>query len=90
MLHEQRAHLALMNLIGEQCAQFRSGTLAMMRAAGAEAVIATVERVPCPPPGCCGRGLVPGYAGRDRVGRVAAAVRERRARWHGWRRDPRP
>jgi len=44
MLHEQRAHLALMNLIGEQCAQFRSGTLALMRQAGAEAVIDTVER----------------------------------------------
>ena len=44
MLHEQRSHLAMMNLIGEQCAQFRSGTLAMMRAAGAETVIDTVER----------------------------------------------
>jgi len=44
MLHEKRSHLAQMNLIGEQCAQFRSGTLAMMREAGAEAVIDTVER----------------------------------------------
>lgn len=44
MLHEQRAHLAVMNLIGEQCAQFRSGTLALMRASGADAVIDIVER----------------------------------------------
>jgi enoyl-CoA hydratase/carnithine racemase len=44
MLHEQRSHLAQMNLIGEQCAQFRSGPLAMMRAAGVDGVKATVAR----------------------------------------------
>ncbi|NKB90352.1 MAG: hypothetical protein GKS06_19265 [Acidobacteria bacterium] len=44
MLQEKRSHLAQMNLIGEQCAQFRSGTLAMMRNAGADAVIDIVER----------------------------------------------
>ena len=44
MLHENRTHLAQMNLIGELCAQFRSGVLALMRKLGAGAVIATVER----------------------------------------------
>lgn len=43
MLHEGRGHLAHMNAIGELCAQFRSGILAMMRARGAESVRATVE-----------------------------------------------
>uniref|UniRef100_A0A832HZZ7 Enoyl-CoA hydratase/isomerase family protein n=1 Tax=Eiseniibacteriota bacterium TaxID=2212470 RepID=A0A832HZZ7_UNCEI len=43
MLHEKRAHLALMNAIGELCAQFRRGALAVMREAGAARVVATVE-----------------------------------------------
>jgi len=59
MLHEQRAHLAMMNLIGEQCAQFRSGTLAMMRAAGAEAVIDTVERYHALHPDAAGAAWYP-------------------------------
>jgi enoyl-CoA hydratase/carnithine racemase/3-hydroxyacyl-CoA dehydrogenase len=42
MLHENRTHLAQMNLIGEQCAQFRSGPLALMRAAGADGVKSVV------------------------------------------------
>jgi 3-hydroxyacyl-CoA dehydrogenase len=43
MLHEQRGHLSHLNAIGELCAQFRRGILAVMRAAGPDAVIETVE-----------------------------------------------
>jgi len=43
MLHEKRSHLAQMNAIGEMCAQFSRGVLAVMRAAGPESVISTVE-----------------------------------------------
>ncbi|UCF40621.1 MAG: hypothetical protein JSW43_12990 [Gemmatimonadota bacterium] len=43
MLHERRGHLAHLNAIGELCAQFRRGILAVMRAAGPDAVIETVE-----------------------------------------------
>ena len=57
MLKEERSHLAQMNLIGEQCAQFRSGTLAMMREAGADAVIDIVERYHAQHPGRRRRGL---------------------------------
>ncbi len=42
LVHEQRAHLSHINAIGELCAQFRRGVLALMRSKGAEAVI---ERV---------------------------------------------
>jgi len=43
MLHEQRAHLSHINAIGELCAQFRRGILAMIRSVGAEAAIKRVE-----------------------------------------------
>jgi enoyl-CoA hydratase/carnithine racemase len=43
MLHERRGHLSHLNAIGELCAQFRSGILAVMRGVGPEAVIRTVE-----------------------------------------------
>lgn len=43
MLHEQRSHLAQMNAIGEICAQFRSGTPAMIRAMGKAKAVALVE-----------------------------------------------
>jgi enoyl-CoA hydratase/carnithine racemase len=43
MLHERRAHPALMNAIGELCAQFRSGVLAQMRSLGPAVVRSTVE-----------------------------------------------
>jgi len=36
MLHEKRAHLAHMNAIGELCAQFRRGAVAMLREMGPE------------------------------------------------------
>jgi enoyl-CoA hydratase/carnithine racemase/3-hydroxyacyl-CoA dehydrogenase len=43
MIHERRSHCAQLNLIGELCAQFRRGILAIMRSHGAEGVIATVD-----------------------------------------------
>jgi enoyl-CoA hydratase/carnithine racemase len=43
LLHERRAHPAILNAIGELCAQFRRGVLAVMREAGAPQVIRTVE-----------------------------------------------
>ncbi len=43
MLHEERAHLSHINAIGELCAQFRRGVLAMIRSVGAEAAINRVE-----------------------------------------------
>jgi len=43
MLHERRAHLSHMNAIGELCAQFRHGILAMIRRIGAEATVRRVE-----------------------------------------------
>lgn len=43
LLHEKRGHLSHINAIGELCAQFRGGILAMIRSVGAEAAIETVE-----------------------------------------------
>lgn len=43
ILHEQRAPLSHINAIGELCAQFRRGILAMIRSVGAEAAVKTVE-----------------------------------------------
>ncbi|NIM48989.1 MAG: hypothetical protein GTN62_04065 [Gemmatimonadales bacterium] len=43
MLQERRAHLAHLNAIGELCAQFRRGILAVMRSLGPEAVAQTVK-----------------------------------------------
>jgi len=43
VLHEQRGHLSHVNAIGELCAQFRRGILAMIRSVGAEAAIERVE-----------------------------------------------
>ena len=43
MLHEQRAHLSHINAIGELCAQFRRGILAMIRDAGADGAARRVE-----------------------------------------------
>ncbi len=43
MLHERRSHLAQMNAIGELCAQFRRGVLAMIRAMGADEAIRHVK-----------------------------------------------
>jgi len=42
MLHEQRGHLSHINAIGELCAQFRRGALAVIRSVGAKAAIETV------------------------------------------------
>ncbi len=43
MLSEDRGHLTHMNGIGELCAQFRSGILAVIRKAGADTVVNIVE-----------------------------------------------
>jgi enoyl-CoA hydratase/carnithine racemase len=43
MLHEKRGHLSHLNAIGELCAQFRHGILALIRDLGPESVIARVE-----------------------------------------------
>lgn len=43
MLHEKRAHLSFLNAIGELCAQFRQGTLAMIRGLGVDSAIGLVE-----------------------------------------------
>jgi enoyl-CoA hydratase/carnithine racemase/3-hydroxyacyl-CoA dehydrogenase len=44
ILHEKRASLPEMNAIGELCAQFKTGALAMARALGRERVTALVEQ----------------------------------------------
>lgn len=44
MLAEKRGHLTHVNAMGELCAQFRKGVLALMRERGPDAVRATVER----------------------------------------------
>jgi len=43
MLHEKRAHPAHINIIGELCAQFRSGILAEIRRRGAHAAVGLVN-----------------------------------------------
>jgi enoyl-CoA hydratase/carnithine racemase len=43
VLHEKRSHLAQVNAIGEQCAQFTPGVVAQLRAHGADAARATVS-----------------------------------------------
>jgi len=43
MVSEERSHLAQINAIGELCAQFSPGVMAVIRARGADAAIATVE-----------------------------------------------
>ncbi len=43
ILRQQRGHLSHINAIGELCAQFRPGILAMIRSVGGEAAIKTVE-----------------------------------------------
>ena len=43
ILHEKRGHLSNLNAIGELCAQFRRGILAMIRDVGAASAIGRVE-----------------------------------------------
>ncbi len=43
LIHESRGHFSNLNAIGELCAQFRKGVLAMAREEGADSVIKTVE-----------------------------------------------
>ena len=44
MLHEKRAHLSHINSIGELCAQFRRGIIAVIRSLGKESVLKTVAK----------------------------------------------
>ncbi|MDA3832562.1 MAG: enoyl-CoA hydratase/isomerase family protein [Spirochaetales bacterium] len=44
MLHENRSHLSIMNSIGELCAQFRQGVLAIARNYGYEKVLKITEK----------------------------------------------
>jgi enoyl-CoA hydratase/carnithine racemase/3-hydroxyacyl-CoA dehydrogenase len=44
LVHERRGHLSHINAIGELCAQFRRGVLAMIRDVGADSAIAIVEQ----------------------------------------------
>jgi hypothetical protein len=44
MVHEERAHFAHLNLIGELCAQLRRGVLALVRGLGADEARRLVER----------------------------------------------
>jgi enoyl-CoA hydratase/carnithine racemase/3-hydroxyacyl-CoA dehydrogenase len=56
ILHEQRSHLSHVNAIGELCAQFRRGVLAMIRSVGAKGAIERVEayhRLHPEAAGCC-------------------------------------
>jgi 3-hydroxyacyl-CoA dehydrogenase len=59
MVHEQRAHLSHINAIGELCAQFRSGILAVIRELGPEAAIAVVESYHDRHPGAAELGWFP-------------------------------
>jgi len=59
MVHEKRGHFSHINAIGELCAQFRSGILAGIRSAGADAAIATVEAYHRLHPGAAEAGWYP-------------------------------
>ncbi len=59
MLAEKRSHLAHLNAIGELCAQFRRGILALMREAGPDGVIATVEAYHRLHPAAAGKSWFP-------------------------------
>ncbi|NIP81567.1 MAG: hypothetical protein GWM90_21070, partial [Gemmatimonadetes bacterium] len=59
MLHEERGHLAHMNAIGELCAQFRKGILAVMREAGPDGVLETVEAYHALHPAAAGQAWHP-------------------------------
>ena len=79
MLHEQRGHLSHINAIGELCAQFRRGILAMIRSVGAEAAIKRVEAYHRLHPEAAGSCWYPAVFDADGQPRVAAVVRQRRA-----------
>ncbi len=64
MLKERRSHLAQMNAIGELCAQFRLGTLALIREMGADEAIARVEAYHAWHPRAAGSAWYPDELGR--------------------------
>ncbi|NUQ63555.1 MAG: hypothetical protein HUU20_13855 [Pirellulales bacterium] len=59
LLHERRGHLSHINAIGELCAQFRRGILAMIRSVGAEGAIRRVEAYHRLHPEAAGRSWYP-------------------------------
>jgi enoyl-CoA hydratase/carnithine racemase len=64
MLHENRAHLSHLNIIGELCAQFRRGILAFIRSIGPDAAIARVEAYHRLHPGAASSAWYPGAFAR--------------------------
>jgi len=64
LLKERRAHLAHMNAIGELCAQFRQGVLAMIRAMGADEAIRHVEAYHARHPAAAASAWYPDELGR--------------------------
>jgi enoyl-CoA hydratase/carnithine racemase len=59
MVHEKRGHLSHINAIGELCAQFRKGILAVIRDMGPDATIETVEAYHRMHPEAAGDGWFP-------------------------------
>jgi enoyl-CoA hydratase/carnithine racemase len=43
LLHENRAHLSVINMIGESCAQFRKGVIALVRELGVDKAVKIVK-----------------------------------------------
>jgi len=67
MLHEKRAQLTQLNRIGELCAQFKNGVIAMARKLGTDRVLAVVEAYHKLEPESAGSPWHPEeYAGMDR------------------------
>ncbi len=64
LLHEQRGHLSHINAIGELCAQFRSGVLAMIRGMGPDTAINHVEAYHRLHPAARGSSWYPDVLGR--------------------------
>jgi enoyl-CoA hydratase/carnithine racemase len=59
LVHESRGHFANLNAIGELCAQFRKGVLAMAREEGPDSVIRTVEAYHALHPAAAGNAWYP-------------------------------
>ncbi len=85
MLHEKRGHLAHLNAIGELCAQFRKGIVAVLREIGPREVLGTVEAYhQLHPEAADAASWFPEAFEAHGHSRVAAALRQRRARRRRW------
>ena len=90
LLHERRAHLsAHQRDRRELCAQFRRGVLAMIRSMGAEQAIKLVEAYHRLHPAAAAGAWYPAVFEHGKP-RMAAVVRQRRARREGGRHDDQP